>query len=66
MRGLNIMKNLIDEAKDIVEMSLSAKIDHESYSLKANDWLKKLRLKKSARNLIFMRANRPALYAGMI
>jgi hypothetical protein len=35
------MKSLIDEAKEIIEMSLSAQMDNEAFSLKANDWLKK-------------------------
>ena len=35
------MKSLVDEAKEIIEMSLSAQTDNEAYSLKANDWLKK-------------------------
>lgn len=35
------MKSLIDEAKDIIEMSLNTKTDNEAYSLKANDWLKR-------------------------
>ena len=35
------MKSLIDEAMEIIEMSLSAQFENETYSLKANDWLKK-------------------------
>ena len=35
------MKSLVDEAKEIIEMSLSAQTDNEAYSLKAKDWLKK-------------------------
>ena len=34
------MKSLIDEAKEIIEMSLGTQMDNEAYSLKANDWLK--------------------------
>lgn len=37
------MKSLIDEAKEIIEMSLGSQIDNEAYSLKANDWLKKVK-----------------------
>ena len=36
------MKSLIHEAKEIIEMSLSVQINHEAYSLRANDWLKKV------------------------
>ena len=35
------MKSLIDEAREIIEMSLGSQIDNEAYSLKANDWLKR-------------------------
>ena len=40
------MKSLIDEAKDIIEMSLNAQTDNEAYSLKANDWLKRAKAKE--------------------
>ena len=42
------MKSLIDEAQEIIEMSLSAKVDHEAYSLKAHDWLKKAKAHKTS------------------
>ena len=35
------MTSLIDEAREIIEMSLSAQFGTEAYSLKANDWLKR-------------------------
>jgi hypothetical protein len=35
------MSSLIDEAREIIEMSLIAQSDNEAYSLKANDWLKR-------------------------
>ena len=37
------MKSLIDEAKEIIEMSLSTQIENEAYSIRANDWLKKVK-----------------------
>jgi hypothetical protein len=40
------MKSLVDEAKEIIEMSLSAQTDNEAYSLKANDWLKKAKARE--------------------
>ena len=35
------MANLIDEAREIIEMSLNAQIENDAYALKAKDWLKK-------------------------
>ena len=35
------MTSLIDEAKEIIEMSLDAQIEKDAYALKAKDWLKK-------------------------
>jgi len=37
------MKNLIDEAKEIIEMSLSNKPGNEAYTRRANDWLEKVK-----------------------
>ena len=37
------MTSLIDEAKAIIEMSLSAQKDNDEYSLKANNWLKRVK-----------------------
>ena len=42
------MKSLIDEAQEIIEMSLRENVDHEAYSLKANDWLKKAKIHKTS------------------
>jgi hypothetical protein len=42
------MKGLIDEAQEIIEMSLSANVDQEAYSLKANDWLKRAKAHKAS------------------
>ena len=42
------MNSLIDEAKEIIEMSLSAQIGTEAYSLKANDWLKKVKAQETS------------------
>jgi hypothetical protein len=44
------MKSLIDEAQEIIEMSLSAKFDHGAYSLKAKDWLKKAKAHKNSKS----------------
>jgi len=40
------MKSLIDEAKEIIEMSLSTQIENDAYSLKANGWLKKAKARE--------------------
>ena len=36
------MENLINEAKDIIEMSLNPQVEKEAYALRANDWLKRV------------------------
>ena len=35
------MNNLIDDAKEIIEMSLKSDANMSDYSLKATDWLKR-------------------------
>ena len=35
------MSELINEAKEIIQMSLQSDADRDDYSLKANDWLKR-------------------------
>lgn len=42
------MKSLVDEAREIIEMSLSAQIDNDAYALRANDWLKRVKAQKSS------------------
>ena len=42
------MVSLIDEAQEIIEMSLNSQIDNEAYSLKANDWLKKVKAQETS------------------
>ena len=37
------MESLIDEAKEIIEMSLNAQIEKEAYALKAKDWLNRVK-----------------------